>query len=97
MTSIEEAAKCPKCSEPGRLSKTVNASNGNGKVRTYICENERCRWYSTGWVVQVDISGQLVEGNHRGSKSFEALSKRELDYGRHNLEEILQKDLSNEQ
>lgn len=55
MASLDEAKRCPKCDTPGM------PNGADGRLLKFLCMNERCRWYSTGWVVQVNPDGTVPE------------------------------------
>ncbi len=78
MATLEEAKICPRCSEPGRLSHEHKFRSGK-KVITFMCDNERCRWYSTGWLVQVNPDGTIPE-RVAGAKQFEKLDRNASSY-----------------
>lgn len=66
-TTIEGARRCPRCGNPGRHTKTMHNAD-RSKMETYTCENENCRWYNTGWVLQIMSDGSLAkraEGKHK--------------------------------
>src|SRR5688500_8316914 len=55
---MEEASRCPKCERPGKPAGNKRMPNGS-KVFSFLCETELCRWYNTGWVVQVMADGSI--------------------------------------
>jgi hypothetical protein len=72
MPTYEEAKRCPKCKQPGRLKSVENPIvspedrvrfdiQRGAKVETYVCINERCRWFETGWVVQLNPDGSIPD------------------------------------
>jgi hypothetical protein len=72
MPTYEEAKRCPKCKQPGRLKSVENplvspedrtrfGIQRGAKVETYVCINERCRWFETGWVVQLNPDGSIPD------------------------------------
>src|ERR1041385_3963991 len=74
MTTLEEAARCPRCQEPGKLSSSHVGNRQGTTVRVYHCQNERCRWYGdAGWVVQINEDGTIPERT-AGPKQFEKLT-----------------------
>lgn len=97
--TIQEAAKCPKCKKEGRLDqnfKHTDEHNINWDVTTYICDNEICPWYNTGWVVQSDKNGVVYErdiGERGMDKDFPKLSPDVKSVGRMYLEDIVRRDL----
>jgi len=74
-TTIEEARRCPKCGKTGRLSRT-NFNADRSKIETYTCETEGCRWFNTGWAIQIMSDGTLAhrqEGRHKEFPASPAL------------------------
>jgi hypothetical protein len=74
VASIEEASKCPKCGLTGELSGAPQQSAKPGvRVLTYKCKNDRCKWYDTGWLVQLNPDGSVPEPSEvpRGPKQFD--------------------------
>jgi hypothetical protein len=72
MPTYEEAKRCPKCQQPGKLKSVESPSvspedrvrfgiQRGAKVETYICTNERCRWFETGWAVQLNPDGSIPD------------------------------------
>jgi hypothetical protein len=53
-----EASRCPKCATAGKVIH-VNSRRDGSKLNTLLCENERCMWYSTTWIVQVRADGSI--------------------------------------
>lgn len=76
-TTIDEARRCPKCQELGRkLSEARGASRGSKEI-TFICENDRCKWYGqTCSVVTVRSDGSIPDPNRHRSKQFTAIPDR---------------------
>jgi hypothetical protein len=69
MSNYEDASRCPKCRTPGKLvNKRSVPSAGlppGTQVHVFLCPNERCRWFDTKWLVQVDRDGTVPpEQNH---------------------------------
>lgn len=56
---LEKRRRCPKCDEPGREEGIRPSGDFTKKVMTMICENERCVWNSTGWVITLMLDGSL--------------------------------------
>jgi hypothetical protein len=83
MPSLEEAVRCPKCDQPGMPGST-QAGPRRSKILTYVCENKLCRWYGTGWVVQVGSDGSIPD-RRQGPKQFEidpwadSIARRQLE------------------
>jgi hypothetical protein len=58
VTSWDEARRCPKCKEPGRDARRSRGPK-RSTVHLVVCENKRCSWYDTTWVVQVMADGSI--------------------------------------
>lgn len=71
MPTLEDAKDCPICNIPGKLAGTSPVAGGS-KVLTFLCQNERCRWFDTGWIVQVKPDGTIPE-RKSGPKEFASL------------------------
>jgi hypothetical protein len=83
--SLEEASRCPKCKEQGAVSALVGGRRGS-RVYTYTCQNDKCIWYNTGWVVQVNSDGTIPERPTAGPKQYpkpsqfsDAMAKRQIE------------------
>jgi len=72
LTTYEEARQCPKCHQYGVHAQTDSGPRGS-KIETYVCDNEICLWYQTGWVVQVNRDGS-IPNRTEGPKEFPMLS-----------------------
>ncbi len=72
MATLEDATRCPKCQTTGR---EVKKSSGPKESKIYVfhCPNDKCRWFNTGWTVQVNANGSIPE-RVKGEKEFPALS-----------------------
>lgn len=64
--TYEEATRCPKCQQPGDVGKKVpaEASIREGirigtMIHTVFCRNDRCKWFNTCWMVQVNPDGTV--------------------------------------
>lgn len=87
MATLEEATRCPKCDEPGAKTETRPADRG-GKIYTYECRNERCRWFGDGgWIVQVNPDGTIPE-RKKGPKEFSPLTNWQESSARAALEQL---------
>jgi hypothetical protein len=63
-TTYEEACKCPKCGLPGDVrskSPARGASRPGAVVHMVYCVNDKCVWYDTSWVIQVNSDGSIPE------------------------------------
>lgn len=76
-TTLEEASRCPKCSEPSKFDKEQvarDATTRGAKLRFYRCMNSRCRWYDTICrIVQVNPDGSIPPPVTRREKMFPAI------------------------
>src|SRR5436305_15045216 len=86
MVTVDEAARCPKCREVGKV---VRSGRGPqlSTARNYQCENEMCRWFQTGWVVQIKADGTIPERS-QGDKTFEPLDLAQRQAGQRMIEAI---------
>ena len=57
-STYEQAKRCPECEAPGNTRKTEPLSGGK-KLEHVYCENERCEWYNTCWIIQVNQDGTV--------------------------------------
>jgi hypothetical protein len=58
--SYDAAKRCPKCEQPGNVRLIDPLLDGKGTTLHHIyCENERCEWYNTPWIVQVNADGTV--------------------------------------
>lgn len=73
MATFEEASRCPKCEQPGRPGSPQPSAKPGVRVVPVTCENERCRWYNTGWLVQLNPDGSVPDPSEtpRGPKQFD--------------------------
>lgn len=85
-TTYEEAKRCPKCGNPGEETTTARGPHGS-TVHTFTCRTELCRWYNTGWVVQVNADGSIpLRG--AGEKDFPDLTPGQEAMARAMIEQI---------
>lgn len=91
MTTVEEAGRCPKCTFPGEHRNSRPGKHGS-TVRSYYCANNRCSWYDTAWIVQVNADGSIPE-RATGSKDFPTLTPHEEAMARRVIEDAIQSDL----
>lgn len=86
MTTLEQASRCARCDQPGRHTGDKSLESGSGKLKMFMCENERCPWYKTEWPVQVSSNGTIPMTLRRpkrfsalpddGGKTLEAIEKQ---------------------
>lgn len=71
-TTYEEAKRCPKCKTPGR-----EAGSDPGPHRSTLhkitCVNNRCSWFETVYVVQVNSDGTVPEPSTAKRNQFPRL------------------------
>jgi hypothetical protein len=72
LPSYEEAKHCPKCGQQGKLGKTHTKLSGRpgAKLEEWFCQNERCRWYNTPWVIQLNPDGTIPTYDETGDKMY---------------------------
>lgn len=94
VSMLEEASACPICKQPGRVVISIRQRVPSGKmatIDTYNCDNERCRWYGTGWVVQLNDDGSIPVRNPNkrgGDREFEEMSPIFKQAADHDIEEM---------
>ncbi len=69
--TFDQAKRCPKCDNPGEQDVVRNGPDY--KLYTFICRNEACAWFGTGWVVQRMDDGTIPEREPSREKSFPAI------------------------
>lgn len=80
-TTFEEAKKCPKCGQIGEDVKQTPGRDGRGKpvtVHTIMCRTQLCRWFGTGYLVQVNEDGSIPDaysGVANSHKQFPTISQ----------------------
>lgn len=94
-TTLESASHCPRCGNAGLEVLVARGNRPGSKVHTFNCENSLCRWYKTGWVVQVNEDGSVPERGH-GEKDFPTLTRGQEAFAQRALEELKQRDLRGE-
>lgn len=101
--TIDEAAHCPKCGEVGIIAKKEVKKHYIDRewwdVYVYICTNELCRWYNTGWIVSSNERGvvyQRPSGPRGQDKTFLKLSPDQMAVGRRIVEDLKQRDMREE-
>lgn len=72
-TTLDEARRCPKCDELGQKH-GERYSRDRSKEVTYLCMNERCRWYGQVCrVITVRPDGTIPAPRKQHIKSFPSL------------------------
>jgi hypothetical protein len=71
MPTLEEAGRCPRCSQAGKRGATLPTNEIGKKVIMFTCENSRCRWFDTGWPVQINADGSIPVTGGKGDKLFD--------------------------
>lgn len=74
-TTFEEAKRCPICEQPGAIAGAKPGPHGS-QLHTIVCKNNRCRWYDTAYVVQVNADGTVPPPNTNRIKNFPKLPDR---------------------
>lgn len=72
-TTFEEAKRCPKCDQTGELLSTRGVADNEGrpaKLHILRCQNERCSWFDTDWVVQQLHDGTVPVREGMERKTF---------------------------
>lgn len=65
MATFAEASKCPKCGFTGEAGpKTPTRKPGVFAV-VCTCYNNGCRWFQSGWVVQINADGSVPDARER--------------------------------
>lgn len=74
-TTYEEVRRCPRCAMPGKPApggQLKGGERGSTSI-TFTCENPRCRWCNSGWVVQVRADGTFPPAVTERDKQFPKL------------------------
>jgi hypothetical protein len=86
-TTYEEAKRCPRCEQPGKVMGIhMNHPRPGAKVETYECVNELCVTYKQRWLVQINFDG-TIPTRQKGPKEFQ-VDQQALDYGKAQVEQI---------
>lgn len=70
MTALDEASKCPKCGMTGERGRAMDTERHGVKVIMFTCKTVLCRWFETGWPVQINPDGSIPEPTLVGPKQF---------------------------
>lgn len=85
----EEARKCWKCKQYGKLDKTIPCENkADGKVEIFVCESQTCPKFEETWIVQVLPDGTIPERTLGDAKEFPPLTPDQEAFARRQIEEI---------
>ncbi len=78
--TLEEAGKCPRCQKPGEQGAPQPSAEPGVRVIPFTCRTEGCRWFNTGWIVQLNPDGSIPEPSEtpRGAKQFHRPSRIEI-------------------
>ena len=60
--TFEDRKHCPKCKVAGDVTASLPAPPTLPKgtvIKTIYCRNERCNWFDTPWMVQVNPDGSV--------------------------------------
>jgi hypothetical protein len=102
--TIEQAAHCPRCGEVGSIAKKEVKKHFIDHewwdVYAYICPNDKCVWYNTGWLVSSNERGivyQRPQGERGIDKTFKKFSPDQMAMGRRMVEDVKQQDLRDEE
>jgi hypothetical protein len=68
---FEEAQRCPRCDVVGEITSTRSGPD-RSKIHVLTCQNSRCSWFETDWVVQQleDGTVPLRDTGSRTQKTF---------------------------
>lgn len=92
ISKYEQATHCPICDQPGELSSTNSVPGFPGtKVEGWTCVNERCRWFTTGWIIQINPDGTIPDRT-AGPKQYQPLSPGQETAARDYLRAIQQEE-----
>lgn len=91
MATIDEAKRCPRCSNTGQEVRNDVGPKGS-RIYTFNCMNTNCKWYGTGFVVQVLADGSIPDRG-RVEKEFPKLTPGQEAMARRTLEDLQGRDL----
>jgi hypothetical protein len=97
-TTLEEAKRCPRCKEPG--AEVSNYPTGDGRVRVFQCDNDRCPRVRDRWLVQVRADGTIPDrSKDKGGmdKEFPVMSDSWLATGQRLVEDAVGEDLRSQE
>jgi hypothetical protein len=64
MATLEEAVRCPKCEQPGEITKEqiIREPFAAPKKQLLVyCRQELCRWFNTAWTITVREDGTIPD------------------------------------
>lgn len=67
-TTLEEARRCPRCEQPGKLVRKEQARGATpgSEQHIYECDNSRCKWHKQVCrVVTVRADGSIPQAEQR--------------------------------
>lgn len=74
---------------------SVQPGDNESKVYVYQCANERCVWFETQWIVQVQKDGSVPvrpSGTRGRDKDFHSLTAQQESLARRYLEQVVLDD-----
>jgi hypothetical protein len=92
---FETAQRCPKCDQPGEIMSTTPARDNKGrpcKIHRLRCQNNRCRWFETDWVVQQLEDGTVPIREGLEQKTFPAVPGMTQEKAAEQIEAIVDDD-----
>lgn len=90
--TIDEAKCCPRCSQAGEQTAVSSGPRGS-RIYNFACRNPICRWYNTGWIVQVKADG-TIPIREPGEKEFGPMPN--FDSNKERVEEMIQRQVEEE-
>jgi len=68
-TKLDDAKLCPRCKLPGEETAKIPTRKRGTYALHMMCRNERCKWFNTGWLVQVNPDGTVPDPvDHKQSR-----------------------------
>lgn len=89
--SFEEARRCPRCDQAGEIVSTRPSRDNDGnpcKVHILRCQNPRCSWFETDWVVQQLTDGTVPVREGMERKTFPAIPGMTQEKAQEQLKEL---------
>ena len=92
ITSMDEASRCPRCKNPGEETSRTKARSPRTRqmqtVITFTCRSERCVWFNTSWIVQVDEDGNIPLRKGKGEKQYPLLTPGQQTHARDEIRQL---------